>query len=164
MRDNWKHCLSLILKEEGGNDDDPRDPGGRTSRGVTQERWNQYRKEGHSDRPSDVWKAPQKDIEAIYKKYYWDPQKCDDLPSGMDLMHFNTTVNSGPGRSVKELQRAVRVPADGKFGPQTLDACINCTSVPAVIEDLAHQRRNFYKSLKTFKTFGRGWLARTDRI
>ena len=35
-------CVQLVLQDEGGNDDDPDDPGGRTSRGIEQSEWDAW--------------------------------------------------------------------------------------------------------------------------
>ena len=36
MKSNWDKALDFTLEFEGGRVDNPRDPGGRTNRGVTQ--------------------------------------------------------------------------------------------------------------------------------
>ncbi len=163
MKDNFPACLKIILKEEGGNDDDPRDPGGRTSRGIIQREWNVYR-QTHPNRPQDVWQASNEDVADIYCQQYWQPY-CDKIPVGVDLVFFNTCVNSGRQQAVKELQRALGFnPADGMMGMLTFDALDKRHDLPALIHNLSDQRRAFYKQLKTFSTFGKGWLARTARV
>jgi lysozyme family protein len=162
MKDNFSSCLAIILKEEGGSDDDPRDPGGRTSRGIIQREWNVYR-QTHPNRPQDVWQASNEDVADIYCQQYWQPY-CDKMPIGVDLVFFNTCVNSGRQQAVKELQRAVGVTADGMMGMMTFDALNSRHDTPSLIHNLCDQRRKFYKALKTFQTFGKGWLARTKRI
>ncbi len=162
MKDNFPSCLKIILKEEGSNDDDPRDPGGRTSRGIIQREWNVYR-QTHPNRPQDVWQASNEDVADIYCQQYWQPY-CDKMPVGIDLVFFNTCVNSGRQQAVKELQRSVDVTADGMMGMITFDALNSRHDTPALIHNLCDQRRKFYAALKTFPTFGKGWLARTKRI
>ena len=56
--DRFPACIPLTLAWEGGNDDDPNDPGGRTSRGIIQREWDVWR-QTHAGLPSDVWQAPQ---------------------------------------------------------------------------------------------------------
>lgn len=162
MIGNFDACLAIILKEEGGNDDDVRDPGGRTSRGIIQREWNVYR-QTHPNRPQDVWQASSTDVADIYKTQYWEPY-CDKMPLGVDLVFFNASVNSGRQQAVKELQRSLGVNADGMMGMITFNALDAEANLKELIEDMCTQRRNFYKALKTFKTFGKGWMARTDRI
>ena len=161
MKENFDPCLSIILKEEGGNDDDPRDPGGRTSRGIIQREWNVFR-QTHPNRPQDVWQASSEDVNLIYHDNYWMPY-CDDMPAGVDLVFFNTSVNSGRQQAVKELQRALGVSADGMMGMITWNA-LSGRNMSQLIINMCNQRRKFYQALKTFPTFGKGWLARTDRI
>lgn len=160
--DNFKPSLVVILKEEGGNDDDPNDHGGRTSRGIIQREWDVYT-QSHPDLPGDVWRAPQADIDAIYHDQYWEPY-CDKLPVGLDLVFFNACVNSGRQQAVKELQRALGVSADGMMGMLTLQAVADCADVPELIRQTCDRRRAFYKALAQFPRYGRGWMARTDRV
>ena len=105
---SYDDALARVLVHEGGNDDDPRDPGGRTSRGILQSEWDIWRKT-HAGLPGDVWQAPQKEIEAIYRQKYWDALRCDDLPAGVDYAVFDYGVNSGIGRAAKVLQRLIGV-------------------------------------------------------
>src|SRR5690348_13605429 len=91
MKDNFPKSLAFVLKNEGGNDDDPADHGGRTSRGITQREYDAWRTE-HSLPTQDVWVAPQSDIDAIYHDEYWEPL-CDDFPSGIDYLYFDMAVN-----------------------------------------------------------------------
>lgn len=160
--DNFTACLAIILREEGGNDDDPHDHGGRTSRGIIQREYDLYRR-AHPDIPADVWQAPQKDIEAIYRLQYWQPY-CDELPSGIDLTFFNASVNSGRQQAVKELQRALGVKADGMMGIETLGAVNSYPDYRTLIHLISEQRRAFYRALRQFPRYGRGWMARTDRV
>ena len=105
------------------------------------------------------------DVEPIYKKNYWDRMKCDDVPAGLDLCLFDFGVNAGTGRSAKYLQRMIGTVADGGIGPNTLRALGN------YIEEVGHEgsiknyqskRQEYYESLSTFETFGRGWTRRVD--
>ncbi len=159
---NFAASLKVILREEGGNDDDPEDHGGRTSRGIIQRVWDVYRKT-HSGLPADVWKAPQSDIEAIYRQQYWDPW-CDKLPSGVDLVYFDFCVNAGRSQATRTMQRAIGAsPADGSMGMMTLDA-INKASSETIIRSFSEKRREFYQALKQFPRYGKGWVARVNRV
>jgi lysozyme family protein len=51
----------------------------------------------------------------IYKKKYWTGGRCDDLPSGVDYVMFDGSVNSGVA-SAKWLQRALSITVDGHMG------------------------------------------------
>jgi lysozyme family protein len=71
-------------------------------------------------------------------------------------------VNAGAGRSVKLLQDAIGVVADGVIGPNTM-AKINEANVETLIDKFSEARTAYYKGLKLFPVFGRGWTARTDK-
>jgi lysozyme family protein len=71
-------------------------------------------------------------------------------------------VNAGPGRSVKLLQSSLGCVPDGVIGPRTREL-ISASNSANLIEKFSTTRREYYKSLKTFSVFGKGWLARVDR-
>lgn len=162
MSNRFKVCLARVLKHEGGNVEHPSDPGGRTSRGVTAERWAQYRKT-RPDLPADVWQAPQSAIEEIYLIYYWQPLWCDQLPPGIDYAVFDFGVNSGPSRSAKFLQEIVGSEVDGEVGPNTIAATL-AADPEDVINRLCDDRMEFLQGLSTWGTFGRGWTNRVNDV
>lgn len=159
---NFDACIGPLLEHEGGNDDDPQDPGGRTSRGIIQSEWDVWRKT-HPGLPSDVWQAPQADVIAIYKQNYWDKLHCDELPAGVDYAVFDYGVNSGIGRSAKVLQEVVGVPQDGEIGPQTIGESFAHTPV-SVIDSISDERLAFLQELHTWPRFGRGWTTRVNEV
>jgi len=85
------------------------------------------------------------------------------MPSGIDYLVFDFAVNAGPGRSAKILQTALGVPADGGIGPVTL-AAVNAQEPEVLIEKFSQGKEDFYRSLNTFETFGKGWLNRVAAV
>ena len=161
MKEVFPHALKTILHHEGGWADHPKDPGGATMKGVT---LNTYSKFIGRDATKDELKAiSDEQLEQIYRSLYWNRAACDQLPTGVDLVVFDMAVNSGPGRAVKLLQEIVGVPADGGLGPRTLAAVAEQDAL-SLIRQYSEERRKFYKSLKTFEVFGRGWLRRVDEV
>lgn len=156
MEANFKAALALVLKSEGGNDDDPADHGGRTSRGVTQREYDAWCGENGIQK-GDVWAAPRSDIEIIYHDEYWLPL-CPTLPTGVDYIVFNNNVLDGPYRSTVLLQQALGVAADGRVGPLTRQA-IRSADPQTTIRKLSYASQAFYLSLHQPK-FTRGWLNR----
>jgi lysozyme family protein len=159
---NFGRCVKLVLVHEGGNDDDPRDPGGRTSRGITQSEWTAWRKT-HRGLPVDVWQAPQDQVEAIYKQQYWNAMKCDALPTGVDYCVFDFGVNSGIERSATMLQRSTNVSVDGLVGSATI-AATKEFDARALIDHICDQRLDYLRALSTWATFGRGWSNRVADV
>ena len=161
MKENFDKCLEMILHHEGGYVNHPKDPGGETNLGVTKRVYEDF---GGEKEMKDLTKE---DVEPIYKKNYWDRVKGDDLPEGLDLCIFDFAVNAGPGRAAKFIQRLVNTTVDGGIGPNTLK-CINDyvkeNTIEETIEKYQTMRQEYYESLSTFKTFGRGWTRRVDEV
>jgi uncharacterized protein (TIGR02594 family) len=158
--DAFERCLAVTLRWEGGNDDDPRDPGGRTSRGILQSEWDAWR-QSRSGLPQDVWDAPQAQIEAIYRQRYWDRMLCGQMPAGVDLAVFDFGVNSGGG--VKVVQRVVGTDPDSEVGPLTL-AAIDAVPAGQLIDRICDARMAYLQGLAIWPTFGRGWTNRVNDV
>ena len=169
MRANFSKAHKIILGYEGGNVDNPKDPGGRTSRGVTQRVYSAYRN-SIGKAAQDVYKATTAEVHDIYKRQYWDVCKCDALPSGIDLIVYNAAVNSGPKRAYKLLQASlnrvsnVQLKVDGTPGMITVQAAVNSPDHDLVVVEFGRKYQAFYKSLSTFKTFGKGWTRRNSNV
>jgi lysozyme family protein len=155
-------CLPFTLTEEGGNSNDPHDPGGRTHKGIIQREYDKYR-QGKGLPLQSVYAASDDEVQEIYWTSYWLPH-CPSLAPGLDLSFFDNCVNEGPLRAIILLQRALGVVADGQFGPATQSAIGRIISIEDAIVQYSAQRANFYKALSTFQYFGKGWLARVDYI
>lgn len=143
--ENFAACLAISLKFEGGDVHHSKDPGGRTSRGVTQATYDAYRDKKRIARRT-VFAMTKAELQEIYRNGYWSQLKCDALPCGVDLCIFDYGINSGPGRAQKLMDR-VRV--------KKIDAT-------AQIHMICDQRLSFLKRLKTWPHFGRGWTRRVE--
>ena len=153
MKDNFDECLKMLLHHEGGYVNHPKDPGGETNLGVTKR---VYEKWGGT---KDMKDLTVEDVAPIYKKNYWNRCKCDDLESGVDWVVFDWAVNSGTGRSAKAVQKICGAAQDGAIGPKTL-TLVNGQDTQYMVEEFGKIRQNFYESLSTFNTFGKGWTRR----
>ena len=153
MKDNFDECLKMLLHHEGGYINHPSDPGGETNLGVTKKVYQEW------GGTKDMKDLTVEDVAPIYKKNYWDRCKCDDLPSGLDWAVFDWAVNSGTGRAAKAVQKICGAAQDGAIGPKTL-ALVKGQDTEYMIEEFGKIRQEFYESLKTFDTFGKGWTRR----
>jgi lysozyme family protein len=153
MKQNFPASLAATLRYEGGYSNHPSDPGGPTMKGVTQRVYDAWRKK-HGLAPRGVRQLAQDELEAIYRRDYWDRCKCDDLPGGVDLAVFDFAVNSGPVRAIKYLQNVVGVGQDGIVGPRTIAAA---EAMPDCAVKLCDARLAFMKRLGTWSVFGKGW-------
>ena len=161
MKENFEECLAHILRSEGGYVNHPQDPGGETNLGVTRRVWQDWvKRELHDDEMRHL--TPEL-VGPLYKARYWDAVHGDVLPAGLDLCVFDCAVNAGVSRAARFLQHAVGAVEDGVLGPKTL-ALIQEKNPATLIADFCDQREAHYKSLPTFATFGKGWMARLDRV
>jgi lysozyme family protein len=148
---------------EGGNSDDKLDPGGRTSRGITQRVYDAWRT-GNGQKTRDVYTATDTEVKALYRAQYWLAIRGDELPAGVDLVVFDGAVNSGPQQSIKWLQAALGIQADGVLGAVTLAAVNADTDNDKLIEEISARRMGFLHKLSTFARFGKGWSARVANV
>jgi lysozyme family protein len=158
---NWQKAFEQMLASEGGYVNHPSDPGGMTNLGVTKRVWEEW--VGRESNEKEMRALTPELVAPLYKRKFWDACKCDDLPTGVDYLVFDFAVNAGPGRSAKILQTAVGVPADGGIGPITL-AAVKAQDPVELIQKFSDTKEDFYRSLNTFETFGKGWLNRVAAV
>ena len=162
MKDNYQASLNHVLQSEGGWSDNPADPGGATMKGITLSTYQKWKGNAHISK-DDLKAISDQDVYDLYKQNYWDKIKGDDLPSGVDYMVFDASVNMGVGRASKLIQTAAGVPADGVIGNGTLEAIKNANPTE-LMDKFSTEKEDFYKSLPTFGTFGKGWLNRVAQV
>lgn len=162
---NFDKCLTELLKHEGGFVNHPRDPGGMTNLGVTKATYEAWVKHPISEKvmrgltPSLV--------HSLYKVKYWQVVNADKLPLGVDLCVFDFAVNAGPRRAAKYLQTTVGATPDGVVGAGTLarvSAFTAANGVSGLVDAYQDSRETYYRKLRTFGTFGRGWLRRVKEV
>lgn len=159
----FSDALPRVLVHEGGYVNHAADPGGATNFGVTQRVYDAYR--ARKGKPAQPVKAISKaEVEDIFRAQYWDAIKGDKLPVGVSYVVMDGAVNSGPKQSIKWLQRALDVPADGILGEVTLAAVAASNDHDKLIDAICDRRMAFLRALKTFPTFGRGWTRRVDEV
>jgi lysozyme family protein len=161
MNSNWQKSFELMLKSEGGFVNHPSDPGGMTNLGVTKATWENW--VGRESDEAEMRGLTPEKVEPLYKKKYWDAVRGDELPPSISYLCFDFAVNAGAGRSIKTLQTAVGVTPDGGFGPMTM-AAVQAVDPVELIERFSQAKEDFYRSLDTFATFGKGWLNRVADV
>ena len=156
----YSTCLAFVLAQEGGWSDNPADPGGATTRGITLATFRQH---GHPDATADdLHEISDEEVSSIYRAGYWQPVHGDDLPAGLDVCIFDFGVNAGPGTAVRLLQECMGVVVDGQIGPETM-AAIKAQDPAKMINRVTLAQDQYYRSLPTYGTFGKGWSARVEK-
>lgn len=144
----FERAFRIVVGEEGGYVNDPRDPGGETKFGIS--------KRAYPD--VDIRNLTLDDARAIYRRDYWDRVGGDDLPYRWALLVFDAAVNQGVDPAIRMMQDALGVMVDGNIGPRTLAAAnLDDDRRPARFLALRVFR---YQRTKNFDRFGYGWVTR----
>jgi lysozyme family protein len=162
MINNYPAALKQVLKSEGGWSDHASDPGGATMKGITIGTYREWKRNPHITK-EELRAIPDAEVYDIYRQQYWNKIDGDYLPSGVDYAVFDAAVNMGVARATKLIQEAVGVTADGVLGPKSLSA-IQKANPKELIEKFSALKEAFYRSLKTFPVFGKGWLSRVAEV
>jgi lysozyme family protein len=159
---NQNLVLNWVGLSEGGYVNHKDDPGGPTDRGITQKTYDAWNK--LKGRPRKTVKGITKtESEEIIVSQYFTPIRFNDLPSGLDYSVADTSVNSGPSRAAKLLQKVLGISQDGVIGTQTL-AAIKGKDIKSLIIKYNDARLSFMQSLSTWRTFGKGWTTRVTDV
>ena len=150
---NFEDAFERLLGHEGGFVDNPDDPGGATKWGITERVARAHGYQG------PMQELPVAVARGIAKITYWDAVKADQLPEALRYAVFDAAYNSGVRQSIKWLQQAVGVDADGVIGPKTL-AAVGGADARALLMRLLSVRLRFLTGLKTWPAFGKGWARR----
>lgn len=146
--DAFERAFAIVVGEEGGYVNDPRDPGGETKYGVSKRSY-----------PNEDIRGMTLDrARAIYRRDYWDKVRGDELPWPWALAVFDSAVNQGTATAVLMMQDAAGVMADGVIGPRTLEAVRN--SNDRHFARFMARRALRYTQTRNFQTYGNGWLTR----
>jgi lysozyme family protein len=159
MLDNYPRALANTLVEEGGWSNHPSDPGGPTMRGVIQRTYDAYRDRTALARRS-VRHIGETELKEIYWSGYAKPIRFGEWPKGPDQIAFDIAVNSGPGRT---WSIATSVLGQGAHA-DIVAAAASAADKAALVKTLCARRAAFYRNLKTFATFGTGWMRRNARM
>lgn len=150
---DFDKAFELVISQEGGYSNDPRDSGGQTKWGIS--------KTAYPD--VDIYNLTLEQAKAIYKRDYWDKIHGDELPYPMNIFVFDSAVNQGVAPAIKMLQKAVSVAQDGILGRDTMSA-INRKLGGEVMALYMAERAMRYTGTRSFDVYGRGWLKRLFAI
>lgn len=162
---NHKILEPFILKWEGGFVYDKDDLGGATNRGVTLATYRSVF--GNKKTANDLKRMTQAQWGVIFKKYYWDKWKADDIK---DQNVANILVDwlwcSG-SYGIKIPQKVLGVSIDGIVGTKTI-AAINARDGRELFDTIKQERKDYIDSIcqarPQNKKFKKGWLNRINSI
>jgi len=158
MTGNFKNCLALLLKSEGGFTSSLGDGEKWTNMGVTNTTWSEWT--GHEATEKEMRNLTIDQISPLYEQRYWRSTYCEVLPRGLDFLVFSMGVNAGPGRAIKLLEQSVGAVATGILGPRITNQIAH-SDVGQLIGQYSKQRSEYYISLHR-PQFIDGWLKRVE--
>jgi lysozyme family protein len=162
---DFKQCLALTLRFEGGYSNHTADPGGATMCGVTQKVYDSFRtKKGL---PAQAVRGiSQVEIEEVYKVGYWFPSGASSSSAVLAPVLFDFAVNSGVTQALKTCQSVLGLTCDGVLGPKTVDRLSRATLLDA--QRLLDARQAFFdricQKIPARKVFLAGWTNRVNLL
>ena len=162
---DYRKLKPFILRWEGGYINDQADLGKQTNKGVT---LSTYRSVfGKNKTVSELKKITDEQWEFIFKKYYWDKWKADNIK---DQNVANIIVDwlwcSG-SYGIKIPQRVIGVSADGIVGSKTI-AAINARDGRELFDTIKQERKDFIDRIcqtrPQNRKFKNGWLNRINSL
>ena len=148
---NFDDAFDALIGHEGGYVNHPDDPGGETRFGITK------RVGSANGYTGDMRFFPIDMAKTIARNLYWTPYQCDQLPIHVAFQVFDAAYNGG--YPAKWLQQAAGVNVDGQIGAKTIGA-VRAADPDKIVMRFDAYRIKYLASLKTFPTFGRGWMNR----
>jgi len=146
---DFDDAIERILAHEGGYVNNPADPGGETQWGIAK----------RSYPTVNIKTLTREGAKSIYLRDFWAPVAAKISDSALCFQVLDAAVNHGIGNAIRFLQRAIGVADDGAFGPASI-AALNARDPHDVHLLFMAERFEFWAKLKTFDTFGRGWVRR----
>ena len=150
---SFDNAFESLMGNEGGYSNNAADPGGETMWGVTAR---VARAHGYAGAMRDLPKDTAKDIA---KKLYWDPLHCDEFDGRVGFQVLDANYNGG--HVVTWMQQAAGIKATGILTPETI-AAVKAVDVHSFIMRFIAVRQNYLACLKTWPSFGKGWINRTS--
>jgi len=149
----FEECVDLVLRLEGGYSNDPQDRGLET-------RWGISKRAFPNVNIKDLTKEEAIDI---YRIFYWNKIRADEMPPAVRLAVFDCAVNQGHIRAISFLQKSLGVANDGIVGPQTL-AALSRTPPKLFLSNFLMRRFDAYAGNPQWPVYGRGWVKRLMEV
>ena len=150
---NFPRAVAIVVGHEGEYANHPADPGGETKFGITK----------RSYPATDIAALTLAGAQEIYRRDYWAPLRCDEMPWAIALSTFDASVNSGTRTAARWLQTAVKVSSDGAIGAITL-AAVARADPHEIAAELIARRLHLMAGLPGWGAFGLGWSRRLARL
>jgi lysozyme family protein len=172
-----ERCIDVVLRNEGGFQDNPNDPGNYVNGVLKGTNFGIAAKYFPSE---DIKNLTRERAVELYLKYFWEPMNLEGINDDeLVLQIFDFGVNAGRRRSIRLIQGIVNAePVDGICGPITKGRINSFKPITKVQQDgkeieytaidlFREGRKHYYIDLANrnpdLDVFLQGWLNRINR-
>lgn len=161
MSAQFYKLIDRVLSHEGGYSNDPRDPGNWTGgkAKVGKLAGTKFGISAGAYPDLDIKGLTRQRAIEIYKRDFWDAVDGDRLHPHFSFQALDAAVNHGVSRSIRWMQQMANVKIDGFIGPIT-HAALAAMDIRDMTLLFNAIRIEFYTSLSTWPTYGKGWTRR----
>lgn len=149
----FNRAIAYLMTVEGGYIHHPKDPGGETNFGISKKAFPKL----------DIKNLSQAKAKQIYQKMYWQPCFHPAMGYKIAVITFDGCVHLGVREGIKQLQKAMRLPADGVLGAGTVGGLRRISQKDLAVRMLT-LREESYRKLPQYKTFRKAWLNRLFQL
>jgi len=183
---DFTQAIVVVLRNEGGWVDNPKDPGGETAWGISTLIINQSKITNEelgftagvdpvvdNRQPGWLKKLSVDGAKAIYKKLFWDKFHYENiLDQRVATKIFDCGINCGPKRAHIMAQKAANVlgqglVVDGILGPHSMSS-INVCDPDKFLQAMCEEMKKYYIAISTsnptLKVFLKNWLYRASWV
>ena len=144
-------AISIVLRNEGGYEDDPSDPGGETNFGISKRSYPQV----------DIKNLTEEEASAIYLRDFWKFDGIDNQMLANKVFDMSVNMKHSAIRILQRLLSGLAI--DGEYGADT-EKEINAANAFLLLvryqEALAQYYRDLVASNPAEEKFLAGWLRR----
>lgn len=154
-------AVTEVLRHEGGLSLDYHDPGNWTGGDVGRGelKGTNFGISAASYPRLDIRRLTREDAIAIYRHDRWLPMRGDEVPWPLPVAVLDAAVNQGLAGATLDLQQAVGVKADGRFGPITL-AAVRAADPATLLEEFIARRAVRYALARNASRYALTWYRR----
>lgn len=149
----FERAIVYLMTVEGGYSNHPKDPGGETKYGISKKAFPKL----------NIKKVTKAQAKRLYETHYWRPCFHPAMSYRIAVITFDGCVHLGVGEGIKQLQKALGVPADGVIGKSTVRSITRLDPQELALRMLS-LRNESYRKLPQYKTFRRAWLSRLFQL
>ena len=157
----FDEAFERLIGHEGKFTNDPKDRGNWTTGVIGRGKLNgtKYGISAMTYPDIDIVNLTLARAKEIYQRDWWDAINAEKISAAIVYQVWDFAINAGMSTAKRKLQQAVGAADDGIIGPISLQK-INSMDLNDVLMRFNALRLEYYTSLSTWQTYGKGWTRR----